>query len=135
VPTPKDIRGDVPYQFFIAGVAAGTGIEWPLLVAPFNMLVTAVKWVPNAAVTANGTNFATLNLRNRAAAGSGTVVPATRVYSATNSSARVGEAMTLSSTSTDLNLAANDVLTLEIAHSGTGLTIPPGLVQVLLRAR
>jgi hypothetical protein len=133
--TLKEIRGDVPYEFFIAGVAAGTGVEWPLLVLPYNALVTSVKWVPNAAVTANATNFATLNLRNRTTAGAGTVIPAVRAYSATNSSARIAESMTLSGTATDLNLAANDVLTLEIAHSGTGLIIPPGLVQVAVRAR
>lgn len=133
--TFKEVRGDVPYEFFIAGVAAGTAIEWPLLVAPFNMLVTGVKWVPNANVTANGTNYATLSFRNRTGAGAGTAVPASRAYSATNSSANVAEAMTLSGTATDLNIASGDVLTLAIAHSGTGLLIPPGLVQVSLRAR
>jgi hypothetical protein len=133
--TFKELRGDVPYEFFIAGVAAGTPIEWPLMVAPFNMLVTGVKWCPNAAVTANGTNYATLNFRDRTTAGAGTVIPASRSYIATNSAALTSEAMTLSGTATDLNIAAGDVLTLAIAHTGTGLTIPPGLVQVSLRAR
>jgi len=135
MPLFKEIRGDVPYEFTIVGVAAGTAIEWPLLVAPFNMLITAVKWVPNAAVTANGTNYATLSFRNRTTAGAGTAIPASRAYSATNSAALTSEAMTLSGTATDLNVAAGDVLTLGIAHTGTGLTIPPGLVQVSIRGR
>lgn len=132
----KELRGDLPEgRYFIPGVAAGTAIEWPLLIAPFNLLITAVRWTPAAAVTANGTNFATLNLRNRTGGGAGTAVPASRAYSATNSVAQVAEAMTLSGTAADLNLAAGDVLTLQVAHSGTGLTIPAGLVQVTLRGR
>ena len=43
--------------------------------------------------------------------------------------------MTLSGTATDLNVASGDVLTLGIAHTGSGLTIPPGLVQVSIRSR
>lgn len=130
----KDLQGDWTFAFFVPGVAAGTGIEWPLLVVPFNMRLTAVKWVPAAAVVADGTNYATLSFRNRAA-GAGTVVPASRAYSATNSAARVAEAMTLSGTDADLNLAAGDVLTLGVAHSGTGLIIPAGLVQATVRGR
>lgn len=131
----SQISGDVPFEFFIVGTAAGTAVEWPLMIAPFNMLVTGVKWVPNAAVTFNGTNFATLNLRNRTTAGAGTAIPASRAYSAVSSTANTPDTMALSGTAADLNVAAGDVLTLAIAHSGTGLLIPPGLVQVSLRAR
>lgn len=135
MPLFKELRGDVPYEFVVPGVAAGTAIEWPLLVVPFNMLVTAVKWVPNAVVTFNGTNYATLSFRNRTGAGAGAAIPASRSYIATSSVAQVAEAMTLSGTATDLQLAAGDVLTLGIAHTGTGLAIPPGLIQVSLRGR
>jgi len=130
-----ELAGDRTATFFIAGVAAGTAIEWPLVVAPYNMQITAVRWTPAAAVTANGTNFATLSFRNRTTAGAGTAVPASRAYSATNSTAQVAESMTLSGTAADLQPAAGDVLTLGIAHSGTGLLIPAGLVQVTWRIR
>lgn len=131
----KELAGDLPYEFFVPGVAAGTAVEWPQFVVPLNATITSLIWVPGAAVTANGTNFATISIRNRGAAGSGTVVAATRSYAATNSAAQVAETLTLSATATDLQPAAGDVLTISIAHSGSGLLIPAGLVQVALRLR
>lgn len=130
-----ELAGDRTATFFVAGTAAGTAVEWPLIVAPYNMQIVAVRWTPAAAVTANGTNFATLSFRNRTTAGAGSAVPASRAYSATNSTAQVAESMTLSATAADLQPAAGDVLTLGIAHSGTGLVIPAGLVQVTWRIR
>lgn len=131
----KELSGDLAFEFFVPGVAAGTAIEWPQFVMPWNATITSLVWVPGANVTANGTNFATISVRNRGAAGSGSVVPATRVYSATNSTAQVSETLTLSATATDLQPAAGDVLTISVAHSGTGLLIPAGLVQVAVRLR
>lgn len=131
----KQLSGDLALEFFVPGVAAGTAIEWPQFVMPWNATITSLVWVPGAAVTANGTNFATISIRNRSTGGAGTVVAATRSYAATNSVAQVAETLTLSSTATDLQPAANDVLTISIAHSGTGLTIPPGMVQVAVRLR
>jgi len=131
----KELSGDLAFEFFVPGVAAGTAIEWPQFVMPWNATITSITWVPGANVTANGTNYATISVRNRSTNGSGSVVPASRVYSATNSTAQVAEALTLSSTATDLQPSANDVLTISVAHSGTGLTIPAGLVQVALRLR
>lgn len=131
----KEFSGDLDYEFFVPGIAAGTAVEWPLIVLPFNASITSVKWVPSAAVTANVTNYATLNFRNRTGAGAGTAIPAVRAYSATNSVAQTAEAMALSGTAADLLAAAGDVLTLAVAHSGTGLIIPAGLVQAKLRVR
>jgi hypothetical protein len=131
----KEISGDLDFEFFVAGVAAGTAIEWPLIVLPYNMRVQTCRWVPSAAVTANGSNYATLSFRNRTGAGAGTAVPASRAYSATNSVAQVAEAMTLSGTSSDLDCSTGDVLTLGVVHTGTGLVIPAGLVQLKMRAR
>ena len=131
----KEISGNLDLSFFVPGVAAGAAIEWPLLVLPYNATIQAAKWTPSAAVTANGTNYATLSLRNRQGTGSGTPVPASRAYSATNSVAQVAEAMTLSGTTSDLQPAVGDVLTLGVAHTGSGLIIPAGLVQVSLRVR
>lgn len=135
MPLSTELRGDQLFDLYVPGVAAATPIEVPGLVAPANLLITGVRWVPNAAVTANASNFATLSFRNRTGAGVGTAVPATRSYAATNSVAQVAEAMTLSGTATDLQVAAGDVLTLGIVHSGTGLTIPPGLIQIAARYR
>ncbi|WP_410676660.1 hypothetical protein [Amycolatopsis sp. cmx-4-68] len=131
-----DLAGDLLWTFEIPPTAAGTALEQPGLILPKNALITSARWVPGAAVTANVTNFATISLRNRGAAGAGAVQPATpRSYASGNSVANVAESLALSSTATDLQPAAGDVLTVSIAHSGTGLAIPAGLLQVALRWR
>lgn len=131
----KELSGDLPFEFFVPGVAAGTAIEWPQFVLPWNATITGLTWVPGAAVTANGTNYATISVRNRGSNGSGSVVPASRSYAATNSTAQVAEVLTLSSTATDLQPAAGDVMTIGVAHTGSGLLVPAGLVQVTFRLR
>jgi hypothetical protein len=131
----KELRGDRVLLLAVPGQAtAGTADEFSGVVAPFNLKITGVKWVPAAAVTANGTNFFTLTLRNRTT-GAGTALPAQRSYAATNSVAFVAEAMTLSGTTADLNVAAGDVLTVEKLVTGTGLAMPDGVVQVTYQAR
>lgn len=132
----KEIAGDV-FQVALpfAGAAGGTPLEVSAFVAPANMSVSGMKWLPAAAITANATNFFTLSLRNRGAAGAGTALPVSRSYAATNSVAWVNEACTLSATAADLLLAAGDSLTVQKVESGTGLTCPAGLVVVSLRFR
>jgi hypothetical protein len=73
-------------------------------------------------------------MRNRQAA-AGTVVLATRAYSSGNGVATTAETLTLSSTESDLQPVAGDLLTAHFTHSGTGLAVPAGLVQVTLRIR
>lgn len=90
--------------------------------------ITGAIWVPDAAVAANVTNFGVLSVRNRGAADAGTALPVTRSYAATNSVARVPEAMTLSATAADALCAAGDVLTVQRLFTGTGVIIPAGLV-------
>ena len=132
----KELAGDLVFDISVPPTAAGTAVEVPGLIAPFALQITGVKWVPGAAITANGTNFFTLTPRNRGAAGSGTVVPATaRSYAATNSVANVPEVLALSSTATDLQVAAGDVLTAHITHAASGLAVPAGVLQLYARAR
>ncbi|UUV34384.1 hypothetical protein NQK81_13315 [Amycolatopsis roodepoortensis] len=132
----RELSGDLAFTFEIPPTAAGTALEQPCLILPWAAQITSVRWVPGAAVTANGANYATLAFRNRLQNGAGTVQPATaRSYAATNSVANVPETMALSGTAADLQAAAGDVLTATIAHTGTGLAIPAGLLQVALRIR
>lgn len=132
----KQLSGDLVFPIPVAGQAtAATVDEFAAMVAPFNLKITAVKWVPATAITANGTNYFTLTLRNRGAAGAGAALPASRSYAATNSVAAVAEAMTLSATAADLNVAAGDVLTVEKLVTGTGLAMPDGVVQIHAQAR
>jgi hypothetical protein len=132
----KELRGNFFVDIPVAGQAtAGTADEFTGFVAPFNVKVTGAVWIPKASVTANGTNFFTLGLRNRGAAGAGSTYPATRSYAATNSTALVPENMTLSATATDLNLATGDHLTADKVNTGTGLAMPAGTVRVYVQVR
>lgn len=131
--TLNEIRGDLVFTIAVLGQAtAGTADEWCGFKVPYDAEIVAAKWIPSAAVTADGTNYATLNLRNRGAAAAGATLPASRSYIATNSAAFVSEDMTLSA---DVNVSAGDVLTVSKVNTGTGLAIPDGVVQVHLRWR
>lgn len=132
----RELRGDLVVAIPVAGqVTPGTEDEFELFVAPFPLRIVQAQWLPAAAITANATNFFTLNLRNRGADASGTAVAASRSYAATNSLAHVPEDMTLSGTEADLLAAAGDVLTAEKSTDGggTGLAMPDGLIQIHYR--
>lgn len=131
--TLNEIRGDIVQTFAVPGQAtAGTADEWSGFVCPYDAEVVAVKWVPAAAVTANGTNYAVLSLRNRGTDGNGSALIASRSYIATNSVAFDSDDVTLTA---NVNVAAGDVVTFEKVNAGTGLVIPDGVVQVHLRWR
>lgn len=126
-----ELAGDHVFTTAVAGNAtAATEDEFVLLVAPHRMRVTAVKWVPTANITADGTDYFTVTVRNRKAAGSGTAVVAQRSYDSGNGTAFVAESMTLSDTEADLEVAAGDVLTAEKLAEGSGLAMPDGLIQI-----
>jgi hypothetical protein len=134
MPLLKELRGDLPLQLTVpvtpANVPGGGSI-----IAPFAALITAAKWVPGAAVTANVTNFFTLSFRNRGSGGAGTVQFATaRAYSSVNGVLSTPETLTLSSTASDLQVAAGDVLAVEVVHTGTGLVCPGGVVMLTTRS-
>ena len=131
----KELAGELVYPCFIAGQAtAGTTDEWALFIAEFNLTITAVKLVPNAAITANGANYFDLAVLNKAA-GAGATSIATRSWAATNSAAFTPEQMALSGTAANLNVAAGELLTLVRTVTGTGLAMPDATVQVHARIR
>lgn len=131
MPTMDEIRGEHVWHVPVAGQAtAATPDEFAVLVAPYDLTITQVEWTPNAAITANATNYFTLNLRNRGAAAAGTALPATRSYAATNSAAFVTEDMTLSGTAADLEVDAGEVLTVEKLVAASGLAMPDGVVAI-----
>ncbi|MCT2276320.1 hypothetical protein M3G91_01685 [Micromonospora chalcea] len=130
----EELRGDLTYAAAIPPTAAGTAVEVPIVRLPFAAQIVEIVWVPGAAMAANGANYVTLTARNRQA-GAGTIVMATRAYNTGNGVANTAEVLALSGTPTDLQPAAGDVLTAHFTHTGTGLAVPAGLVQVKLRIR
>lgn len=92
--------------------------------------VSSVLFIPSASVTGVATNNRQFTLYNRGT-GAGTVVVAQLVMvSGTNMTDNIPKAITLSTTSANLLLAANDVLEWESLHNNTGIADPGGLVQV-----
>lgn len=126
----KEIRGSIKHQVFIESIgnAASTG-NLPGFVAQFDCQITAASLVPSAAITANGTNYATYTLTRHTAGASATTV-ATRAWSATDSVALTEEQMTLSGTAANLLLNAGDTLTIVKTVAASGLLIPAALLVV-----
>lgn len=131
----EDLAGDHVFTIAVLGQAtAGTADEWLGLVMPFRGRVTAVKWIPAAAVTADATHFTVVNLRNRGTDAAGADLVASRSYAATNSVAFVSEAMTLGASALR-DLDEGDVLTVSKVNTGNGLALPDGVVQVHVQVR
>ncbi|MCK2242150.1 MULTISPECIES: hypothetical protein [unclassified Crossiella] len=135
MPQLKEIRGDQWFAINVAGAGvAATVAEFAGLIVPFNAKVTAAKWVPESSITAHAANYFTLTLRNRTT-GAGSLLAASRAYSAVNSVAMAPESMTLSGTAANLNVAEGDHLSVEKLVAGDGLAMPAGVVMVALQVR
>lgn len=110
-------------------VAADTEKDWYYRFPhPGKWQVKSVYWVPNDAVTANGTNYAVMTLTNVTQ----TQTIATRSWAATNSVAGTAEQQT---TPTGLAgvVAQGDTLKLAKTDPGTGLAIRGQFVVELER--
>lgn len=126
------LRIAVPYIPAATGAAGGGN-----LVAPGALQIVGATWTANATLTGTATNFITLSFFNRTT-GAGTVQWATAiVYSsgAVVATKATPVTLTLSSTATDLQVAAGDVLAVEVTSTLTGLTMPGGIVELNARFR
>jgi hypothetical protein len=99
-------------------------------VMPVKGVIVKILYIPSANVTANGTNFRTLTIRNKGASGlSGTTAVATRSWAATNSVLSTPETFVLSGTTA---VQAGDVLDLQQGATGAGLIIPAGSFAIFV---
>jgi hypothetical protein len=113
--------------------AAATAVSDDTLLAqsPYAGTVSAVQYVPEAAITGAATNNRTVSLVNKGQAGSGTTVVATLTFaSGTNATANNEVSLTLSSTAADLVVAESDTLQWRSIANGTGLADPGGIARV-----
>lgn len=132
----KEMSGTLIDRLFVPGQAtAGTVDDWVLKLCDSNLTLVALKIVPNAAITANGTNYFDLALINKGAAAAGSTSMATRSWIATNSVAFVAESCTLSGTAANLNASAGDVLDLQRTITASGLAMPDMLVELHYKLR
>lgn len=133
----KELRGDLVVPIAIPFMtAASSNASGGIYVAPTNMLIRSAQLIWTAAITGTATNFFTVSFFNRTT-GAGTVQWATAIgYSnGTNAVKATPITLTLSSTATDLQVAAGDVLAVELSTTGTGLQCPGGTASVTVRIR
>lgn len=132
-----DVPGSQPIRGYFPGhLTAGTEKEVAIGTAPFRSKVTAAYWIPSAAVTGDNTNYFSLTILNRGAAGAGNTVVATIDFITNEDAvAQTPVAITLSATAANLLLAEGDILTVEKSVTALGLACPDGAVVVTLKAR
>lgn len=136
--TIRELVGGWPITAISAATDAATvGVNASFTaVIPFNGRISRVVFVPSASVTANGSNFRTITMRNKGTNGlSGTTAVASRAWSSVNSVASTPELYTLSGTPANLEVKAGDVLDLNQAATGTGLIIPAGAFTIYVVPR
>lgn len=125
-PLVRVIEESVP-----AVTTAGNSDDTVLAQSPYAGTVSAVQYVPEAAITGAATNNRTVSLVNKGQAGSGTTVVATLTFaSGTNATANNEVTLTLSSTAADLVVAEGDTLQWRSIANGTGLADPGGIARV-----
>lgn len=101
--------------------------------APFDGTVTAVSYVPVAAVTGANTNSRTVSVVNHGQDGSGSTSVASLAFvSAVNAAAYDEKDITLSGTPANLTVVAGDILEGRSLHIGTGIAEPGGTLFVTL---
>ena len=132
----KELRGNFLVPISVPYVAAG-GAGGGSFVMPNNFQIVSATMVWGAAITGAATNFFTISFFNRGAAGAGTVQWATAIaYSnGTNAAKATPVTLTLSSTASELQPAAGDVISAEITTTASGLVCPGGTVQLTGRWR
>lgn len=127
-PLVRPIEQDVP-----AVATAGNDDDTVVCTVPFAGTVTAVEYIPEAAITGAATNNRTVSLINKGQDGSGnTTVASLSFGNGVNAAASDSKAVTLSGTPGNLQVAEGDVLVWRSLHVGTGITDPGGLARVTI---
>lgn len=112
-------------------VATGADDENVACRAPFQGIVSAVSYQPKATYTGAATNFRRWVLVNRGAAGAGTTVIATvDGVGGVNIAAFGPGNIPVSATYANTVVAANDDITFQSTHVGTGLADPGGELEI-----
>ena len=128
-PYVRVLEADVP-----SVGTAGNDEDTIVTQAPFDCTVTAVEYVPEAAITGAATNHRAFSLVNKGQAGSGSTTVASLAFDSgsVTASANNEKAITLSGTAANLVLAPGDTLLWRSVHIGTGITDPGGLVRITI---
>lgn len=97
--------------------------------APFDCRISAIKFIPDTAITGADTNTRHLNIQDEGAAGTGDAEIANKDYTdGVDVTALVADDITMSSA--NHQLTEGDILTAEFEEIGTGQALPAGLIVV-----
>ena len=113
-----------------AGTAAG--VVQQVAEAPWAGSISAASFTPSANVVGNDTNYVTLKVINRGAAGAGTAVAASAALTVTGSGGTLigGDEFALTVDTARNTVAAGDEIEFTSTASGGGLAVASGLLQV-----
>lgn len=127
-PLVKTVEADIPAQG-----TAGSTQDFVIGEAPYAGTVSEVTIIPEAAVTAHGTNYRTIRVVNKGAAGAGSTVVASLALDTPTTddlAAHDEKTIPLSGTAANLVVAAGDVLVADetvaasgLAHGGYRITV------------
>jgi hypothetical protein len=128
----KDLIGghSVTVKLPVAGATAGTDFDVTAFRAPFPLTVTAVRFLPDAALTGATATATTLSVINKGQSGAGAVSMAAKAFvTGEDAVAFDEEAITLSGTPANLNAAEGDIINVVKTHASTGTAIS-GSVEI-----
>jgi hypothetical protein len=116
---------------------AGTTQDWVIGEVESGGTVAEVVIIPEAAVTANATNYRTFRVINKGSAGAGSTVVASFATDTVTTDDLVAfdeKSITLSGTAANLVLAENDVLVADETVTGTGVAHGGYTIKVIWKA-
>lgn len=125
-PRNRKLAVSLPAQGTAGGTSSAVVGE-----APYDGVVKAVTFIPNATITGASTNNRKFALVNKKQDGSGTTEIASVTYNnGTNAAGFDRSALTLSGTAANLEIDAGDVLAVVETVNGSGMTHSGGRLQV-----
>ena len=124
-------------RLYVPASGATADLAWPVGTVDSDCTITAVSYIPAAAIAGANTDTRTLSVQNKGAAGSGTTsVASLALASGVNAAAFDEKAITLSATAANLDATAGDVLEFLSTHAGSsGLADPGGVVEITYSPR
>jgi len=109
----------------------GTSQELPLISFPVKTRICAVRLIASTNMTGHTTNNATLTVKRKGTAGTGTTTVASLAFaSGTNATAFVPLAITLTTTKANLELAAGEALSWSWVEGGTGIDLVASTLEI-----
>ncbi len=117
----------------VTSVGAMTGsaeTEKPIFVAPRTCTILGIDLLDNTAIAAHSSNYGIATVYRKGAAGTSSVLVATKRTSSVGIAAHVPFALTLTTTTANLTLDANEALTFKWTENGTGQDLTAASVAV-----